>query len=191
MYQAEEQHRALVRFSMRAVENKAKSLAEGRPIYEDVEYVEIQVPGDKSNIVHKRVTDEHRQRFAPAYNRWKQGHTGDGVVGTRLSEWPLISRSRVEELAYFSVHTVEQLAAVSDGNLQNIGPLLALRQLARDTVEAGKQTAPLQQLREELERLKNDVATKERLLQEQAADLAALKAKAGVGQQQGNNQGKR
>lgn len=140
-----------VRFEKRPKRNEKASLEAGRPIYDEVDYIEIRAPGDKDNIVHRPVTESDKLRFATQYRRWQStGGDGEALTGTPLAEWPAVSRSQVEELRYFGVRTVEQLAAVTDGNLKNVGPLLMLRQKARDFVAKAKDEAPMAQMRDEL-----------------------------------------
>ncbi len=148
-----------VRFSMEPRQDAEASTQEGRPIFKDVEYVEIAAPGDKSNIIHKPVTDDLRRRFRAQYNDWKSGNV-DAVTGTPLSEWPAVTRSTVEELAYFKVRTVEQLAGMTDANLQKLGHgYLVLREKARDLITKAKEDAPLLRMRAELQDRDNAIAT--------------------------------
>lgn len=162
-----------VRFGLHPRRDETKSLEEGRPIFEDVEYIEIMVPGDKSNTIHRPVSAGDKQRFARQYQAWKAGADQDAVTGTPLAAWPAVTAAQVRELAHFNCRTVEQLAVMSDGNLQNVGPILALRQKARDFIEAAKGTAPLQKLRAELEKRDTELAT----LKAQVADLIASQSK--------------
>jgi hypothetical protein len=130
--------------------SERKVVGAGRPIYKDVEYIEITIPGDRNNIPDRPVTDLDRRKFAEQYKAWKAGDE-EQLVGTPLAKWPGITRSQVEELRYFHVRTVEQLADVSDSNAQSMGPILKLRQRARDFLEASKGTAPLEAVRAQLQ----------------------------------------
>lgn len=129
----------------------------GRPVYDEVEYIEIMVPGDRNNIVHRPVTNEDRRKFAQQYAQWKAG-SQETASGTPLKAWPGITRAQVEELAYFNVKTVEQLAAISDGNLQSIPFARGLQNRAKAYLEQAKGNAPLEAALAEIERLKNHVA---------------------------------
>ncbi len=160
----------VVRFEMFPQRNEAKSKAEGRPVFDEVEFIEIRVPGDKTLTVHRPVRGDDKARFAAAYRNWKATGVSDGAFsGTPLKEWPQVSRSQCEELSFFGVKTVEQLANVSDGNLRNIGPLLALREKARDYIAAAKQGAPVAQMRDELAARDSEIA----LLKEQMKQVMA------------------
>jgi hypothetical protein len=169
------QDTARPRFYLKPKHNKPKSLAEGRPIFDDAEYVEIHAGGDKLSIPNKPVTEEHRRRWPRQYAAFKNGQNQDMASGTPLSEWPSMSRSQVEELAYFKIFTVEQLANASDGNLQMVGPLQSMKSKAKDFLEKAKGNAPIEQMRAELGERDNLIATMQQQLKDQADDLAQLK----------------
>lgn len=169
--------RVFVRFTKEPRENEVKSAAEGRPIFEEVEYVEIQVPGDKTSTVHRPLTVDDKKRFAKPYRAWKEGETAT-LSGTPLAQWAPISRGQVEELAYFNIRTVEQLAAVSDGNMQRMGPLSKLRNMAQDFIAQAKGNAPAVALRKELDAKDEIIANLQRQLKEQGDRIDALAKKA-------------
>ena len=106
----------LVRFFMRPRIDVEASTKENRPIFRDVPHVEIAIPGDKNNIVTAEVWEQHIRRF-PQY--WAQFQAGikDQVVGTPLKVAPFLTEAHVEELAYFKIRTIEQLANLSDANM--------------------------------------------------------------------------
>jgi hypothetical protein len=147
-----------VRFGLHPKQNQEKTAEAGRPIFDDVEYVEIMVPGDKQNMIHRPVTARDRARFPRQYAAWKENKTV-AQTGTPLEEWSGISRSQVEELRFFNVRTVEQLAGISDGNATNIGPIQALKAKALDFVDRAKGSAPTDKLRMELLERDKEIAT--------------------------------
>ena len=102
-------------------ENKAKSRDAGRPIFEDREYVEIIIPGSKNERPIRPVRDEDKERWPDEYRRFKEGQE-QASEGTPLEQWPRMTRSRVYELKAVGVYSVEDLAALADSNLTNIGP---------------------------------------------------------------------
>lgn len=140
-----------VRFFTRAKEDPKRSAEEGRPIYRDVEYVHIRLPGDKLTEVERPATARDRGRFRRHYEAFKSGR-GDAVSGTPLAKWPGVQASQVEELKYFNIHTVEALAGMPDGNLANVGNITHLKRSAQDWLDAAKGRAPAEQLRSELEK---------------------------------------
>ena len=46
-------------FRYEAVQNKAKSVEEGRPIFRQIPFVTIMSPGDNINVIDTIVTEEH------------------------------------------------------------------------------------------------------------------------------------
>lgn len=147
-----------VTFDLHQRHNKTKSDAEGRPIFDDVEYIRIIVPGDKQNEIHRPATDFERRRFARQYAEFKAG-TREAQSGMPLKEWTGISASQAKELEHFHVYTVEQLAGLSDANLQNIGPIRGLQAKAKDYLEKAAGNAPLEKMRAELTEKDTTIAT--------------------------------
>jgi hypothetical protein len=109
-----------VRFFMRPRIDPVKSQEANRPIYKDVPHVEIMIPGDKNNIVTAEVWAQHIQRFP---THWAQFQAGikDQVVGTPLRAAPFLTEAQVEELAYFKLRTIEQLADMADNTMTFMG----------------------------------------------------------------------
>ncbi len=165
--------RLYVSFDLFPEENKERSAAEGRPIFEDKEYVSIIVPGDRQNKVHRPVRPTDMVQFKKAYEEFKSGRQAV-AAGTPLSEWSAISKSQVEELRHFHVRTVEQLAGLSDGSATNIGPIQALRTKAKDFMAQAAGSAPLLKMRSELEQRDNELETLRRQQKEQAAQIEQL-----------------
>src|SRR5687767_12230241 len=89
----QQQEKLFVRFGLHPKKDEEASRTAGRPIFTDTEYVEIMVPGDKQNIIHRPVTSEDRRRFARQYDAWLTGK-GEQLVGTPLAEWPGVTRSQ-------------------------------------------------------------------------------------------------
>ena len=109
-----------VRFYMRPRIDPERSTQENRPIYRDVPHIEIMIPGDKNNIVTAEVWEQHIRRFP---THWAQFQAGikEQIVGTPLKVAPFLTESHIEELAYFKIRTIEQLANLSDTNMTWMG----------------------------------------------------------------------
>jgi hypothetical protein len=109
-----------VRFFMRPRIDVEKSTQQNRPIYKDVAHIEIMIPGDKNNIVTAEVWEQHIRRF-PIH--WEQFQAGikDQVVGTPLKVAPFLTEAHIEELAYFKIRTIEQLADLQDAHMTWMG----------------------------------------------------------------------
>lgn len=166
-----------VRFYTDAVENPKKSKETGRPFYEDTEMVEILIPGDKdNNIIAPAMA--YLPRFATRYKEWKAGHNQDAISGTLLAEWPGgPSASMIKNLEVYGVRTVEQLAGISDGNLQGMGPgYLDLRKRAQAYLEASKGAASAQKMQSELAKRDGQIEVLQRALKEQNEQIAKIQA---------------
>ena len=109
-----------VHFYMKPRIDIAESTKQNRPIYKDVPFVTIMIPGDKNNIVTAEVWDLHLRRFP---QHWAQFQAGikDQVVGTPLKVAPFLTEAHIAELAYFKIRTIEQLANLSDTNMTFMG----------------------------------------------------------------------
>jgi hypothetical protein len=141
-------------FKMKVVEDKAKSLATGEPHFKDVEYVELRIPGDRNNIPEVPVTDAHRRIYRDAYKHWKETKQNP-LSGRPLEELPGIVGSQIETLRYHGVHSIEDLAGLSDelaGRLPT--GTRALMKRAQDWLDGAKGNAASEKLRTELARKK-------------------------------------
>lgn len=147
-----------VRFYSDAILNQQKSDIEGRPIYEQVEMVEILFAGDSTKTKVGRATDgnpPYYLRFPSQYAAFKQQ---EEIVqdGTPIEHWPPITKAQALELKGMNIHTVEMLANVSDVNLKWMGAR-QLRENAKvwlSEAEAGKESI---RLNNEIEALKAQI----------------------------------
>lgn len=169
--------RLYVVFTLHPVQDPERTAAEGRPIFMDAEYVQIQAPGDR-DVIHRPATDRDRQRFPKQYAAFKAG-TAEAVIGTPLSAVPWLTRAQVEELGYFGVKSVEQLAGMADAHAQRFTGIQALKARAKDFLAAAAGEAPALKLRAELAERDNEIASLKRQLQEQAEAIAEIKRKKG------------
>ena len=141
----------LVKFFKHPHRNEDKSKEEGRPIFDDVDYIQIMQPGNKDSIIVRPATPMDKNRFAEHFKRYEARQDEEYIDGTPLSEVPFLTRSHVEELAYLNVKTVEQLVAMSDSNAQNIMGIQALKTKAKAYLERSSENAAAQQLAEQKE----------------------------------------
>lgn len=162
-----------VKFYTRPKENEAKSTEAGRPIYDDVDYVEIRTPGNSTNVVQRPVTEMDRKRFPQQYAAFKAGDM-EQITGTPLAEAPWITRSQVEELAYLRVRTMEQLANVNDDVCTKIPGLFKLKQRAQQMMAKAEHEAPFIKIQEENAELRNNLESLQQTVQEQARQIQAL-----------------
>lgn len=138
------------RFYMRAIENKVKSKELGRPVFEDIEYVEIIISGDKNNRPHYKVMDSHKNRWPEQYSKFKNGleQVPDGTI---LSEWPRMTSSRVQELKASGIFTVEQLSELPDSAIMSLG--MGGRELVKEAKDFLSKTNSLEELKKQNEEL--------------------------------------
>lgn len=133
--------RLLVKFFMHPRVNQRKTKEAGRPIYEEIPYIQIMQPGNKDSIVIRPARDMDKHRFAEHFRKFEARESQDVVEGTRLDDWPAITRSQAEELKFLNVKTVEQLAGMSDVNAQNVMGLNMLKQKAVKYMETSAANA--------------------------------------------------
>ena len=139
-----------VRFYPRAVMNKVKSAEEGRPIFDQKDYITIMVPGDKNSVIDTQVDEGHMRRFASRYENYKkQNETVE--VGTPLEIVPWLTVNLVAELKAMGIHTVENLAELSDGHAQKFAGFSHLRERAMSFLDAAAGEASNTKLAKELE----------------------------------------
>lgn len=108
-----------VQFHTKPVLDPVKSREMGRPFYNDVPFCRIQQPAEK-DCFDQPATQEHIARFPRQWAAYQQGRQ-DAPQGTLLAVLFPDNPSIVEMLAFLKVKTVEQLAALNDTQLQNVG----------------------------------------------------------------------
>jgi hypothetical protein len=142
-------NKLFVEFFRKPKLHPGKSTEAGRAVYEEVDYIRIFVPGDKTSVVERPVSQMDADRFADRYAKWKAGQE-DAVVGTPLSALPGMSPSKVEEYKYFKVMTVEQLADANDNLGQKFMGFQQDKARARAFMEVAANNAPIERMNEEL-----------------------------------------
>ena len=168
------------RFHKVLQQNMLKTNTEGRPMFDEVDYVEIRIAGDKNNIVNRKVTQEDRDRWPVQYAAFNAGEA-ETVTGTPIEEWPQLSRTMAATCKALHIMNVEALAALSDDGIQRLG------MGARDLVEKAKaylafakdQALPQRQAAEILKQKEVMIS-----MQQQIDELAQLAKAFGSMQQQ-------
>ena len=122
-------------FKNHASLNNAKSLTEGRPIFDDVEVVEVRFAGSKdagvyrsNDFSHWEVDEETGEQLHLTYaERWpkqyqqfkaKQQQTKSG---TPLDYVPFLTDGKRSELRALNIYTIEALAELDGQPLKNLG----------------------------------------------------------------------
>jgi hypothetical protein len=177
--------RLAVMFYSKPIENEFQSMAQGRPIFEDRDFVRIFVPGDPTTVVDTFVREDHKARFPLHWAHYQNKHGGDSKeIGTPLSHWPRLQPSQVEELRALKFYTVEAVAGAADAQLQRIGMVAGMSPyafrdaavrflaLAKDDSKAAEVEARAKALEEENKKLRED---SEKAMAEMRAEMQALK----------------
>lgn len=170
---------------VRPVKNEFKTAEEGRPIFQDVEYIRISPAGDRNLEIDVPIQDHHKHRFPLHWARWQQVHNSTApAIGTPLAQWPLLSASQAEELKALKFHTVDAIANASDQQIGNIGMIggmapIAFRERAKRFLLAAKDESAHNKQAEELAKLQAKDAAREaelELLREQMKQLLIAQA---------------
>jgi hypothetical protein len=186
--------RLQVRFYKKSVQQEQESIDAGRPIYKDFDFVQICVAGDTLTEIDTYALQNHKQRFPVQWANYmnRQGANDVEIVGTPLSEWPLVSKSQAEELRAIKFHTVESIAGASDQQLQRMGMMAGMSpysfrdkakgflNLATSAAETDKREQEINSLKEELAKkdlenakIKAETDAKLALMQDQMATILA------------------
>lgn len=157
----------------------------GRPIFRDMEVVEVRIAGDRNfkpefpaHSMWNRIDGDeitYAQRWPTQYERFKQNEE-QVADGTPLSELPFLTEAQRMELRGLRVYTAEGLGSIEGKNLQALGiqgrewKTQAQAYLARATG-----SAETVRLASEVEMLKERLAAFEGITPEAEADKTALK----------------
>ena len=145
---------AVIMFHMEAIQDHQASAQAGRPIFKEKEMIEIRYPGNPHSVWDVEVTDEHREKYARAYEAFKRGEEV-AQEGTPIESLTVLGRAQIKELKYLDIHTVEAAANMSDLAIQRVGMGgFKLRELAKKFLEQANELAPLSKMVEENDKLK-------------------------------------
>lgn len=140
-----------IEFFRKPVMQPGKSREAGRAVYEEVDYVRIHVPGDKSSVIERPLSQQDIFRFQDRYNKWKAGQE-EAVTGTPLSALPGMNASKVEEYKFFKIITVEQLADANDNLGGKFMSFQQDKQRAKAFMEVAANNAPIEKMNAELQK---------------------------------------
>lgn len=118
-----------------AQKNEAKTKLAGRPIYEDLEVVEVRFPGNRQTVsvfpAHAeagwvvneqgdQVKQTYAERWPEQYRRFK-AKQAQVKEGTPIEELPFLTQAKRSELKALSIYTAEALASLDGQELKNLG----------------------------------------------------------------------
>jgi hypothetical protein len=160
--------RLQVRFYKRPVQQEHESIEAGRPIFKEFDFVHICVAGDTLTEIDTYALPSHKTRFPIQWANYmnRVGANEPDIVGTPVSEWPIVSKSQAEELRALKFHTVEAIAHASDQQLQRMGMAAgmspyAFRDKAKAFLNLATNAAETDKRESEINALKEELAKKE------------------------------
>jgi hypothetical protein len=109
----------LVRFFKHAELSQYKSVRDGMPIHDDVDMIEVITPGEREPV-KVVATELHKRRFPRQWEAYKSGQE-QSMSGTPIDLLFPSEPSTVLRLKSQNVHTIQQLAALSDSAKQSLG----------------------------------------------------------------------
>jgi len=129
----EERHGFYVEFELRPEEDREETIAQGMPVFKDVEFAMITMPGgglvvDKpinEALLHEWKNGDNRRKppspFAyRAYEAWKEGREAP-VNGTDLKNWPGVTPAQLKTCQNATVRTIEDLAEANADTIRKLG----------------------------------------------------------------------
>lgn len=169
-----EERGTIVTFELKPKLMKAASDQQGRPVYENREYIKIVQPANRNTEVFREATDDDKRKWHVRYRQFKedQEQIGDGVP---LDQWPAIDPATLMNLRGVGLRTVQDLAGVSDVSLKNIGMgAAALRTKAQAFLDEKVNGAELSRALAENATLKDQMAVMNRTMEAMQAQIAKL-----------------
>lgn len=122
-------------FKTLSIRNEAKSKEAGRPIFDEMEVVEVRLAGNNlvrpvfpaHDVWTKRQNEygdwqdvTYAERWSEQYKKFKEGRT-QTVSGTPLDELPFLTAAKRSELKALSIYTAEALAELDGNQLKTLG----------------------------------------------------------------------
>lgn len=153
--------------------NQTKSAVEGRPIYDEIVYVTIIVPGER-DVVHRPAWEKDYNRFPLQYQAFLNKKDQDAGSGTPLSVLTWLTAAQKKELEFFNCYTVEQLANLADSAASKFMGIQALKVRANDFLKAAKEAAPLLTMRAEMDKKDEQLSAANSALVDQGRRIKAL-----------------
>ncbi|HEV2160241.1 hypothetical protein [Bradyrhizobium sp.] len=160
-------------FKIHTTKNEAKSREAGRPIYDDMEIVEVRFAGDRNKIsifpahaICGEAQDEHgdtlkityAERWSDQYKRFK-AKEHQVAEGTPVDELPFLTQAKRSELKALSIYTAEALAALDGQPLKNLGQGgRDLKNQAQAYLDNASGSANVMKMAAEIEELRRTVA---------------------------------
>lgn len=173
--------RPMLRFFTEPVKLEGKSVAEGRPVYEDRDYVGITNPGSRDEVIRRADEKAREDDFvAWAYRKWKATQE-QPVDGTALETVAFLSKAQVMELKGVNIVTLEQLAELPDTAKQRFMGAEALQKQARAYLQNAKDNAVVVRLQAELHQRDQTIAMMQKQMDQMSARFDEMQKKVLLG----------
>ena len=111
----------VVTFHPQRVRNEFQSKAQNEPVYDNVDFVKILIPGNTKDLIDRPVQDADKERFPREWFNYVNRHEQQ-MAGTKLEDWGYLNDDRVGSFKALNVFTVEQLIHIPDVHLFRFGP---------------------------------------------------------------------
>jgi hypothetical protein len=186
-----EEARVVPLFKIHSIKNEAKSKEAGRPIYDDMEVVEVRFAGDRNRVgvfpAHafagwvtnpadgSQEEQTYAMRWPEQYKRFKMNHQ-QVAEGTPLEEVPFLTQGKRLELKALSILTAEALAALDGNELKALG--IGGRELKNQAIaylDAASGSAVATKMAADNEAMKDQIAEMRREMEELRAAAKANK----------------
>ena len=166
--------RVVPKFFNHIIENKAASKEAGRPIFDDMEAVEVRFAGNRQTVsvfpAHA-ICGQHQdpetgdfrpmtyaERWPDQYKRFK-AKSQQIAAGTPVDELPFLTQAKRSELKALSIYTAESLAALDGNELKNLGQGgRELKNQAQAYLDNASGSANVTRMAAELEDVKQQLA---------------------------------
>jgi len=129
----------LVQFHKKAVLNHAKSREAQAPIYEDLDFCKIIRPGEPHSVWDQPVRQIDKMRFAEKWRAYQENRVQE-VSGTPLDRLFPDNPAVVANFRSAHIHTIQQLAGLSDNAIGNIPFGHDMRKKAQDFMNSLKKS---------------------------------------------------
>ena len=116
--------------------------------------------------------DEHRQRWPRQWEAFEKG-LEQPIDGTPINQWPILNNAQVAELKALNIHTIEEMASLSDGGTQQIVGLMTLKQQAIAHLATSKDDGVVYEALDKVEKLEERMTA---MLQENKELRAAVES---------------
>ena len=131
-------------------DSRAHACASTSYAVDDTDHVEIKIPGDERTVIDRQPSEYDKMRFA---RQWAfYNGTGDEFAGqTRIETVAWIDPGNAREMRRWNIQTVEQLAAMSDSQIDgaNMLGLLGFRARAQQHLAEQQKSSAFDEVKAE------------------------------------------